>query len=606
MVSHDGMEDYTLESELGHGAFGVAFLALRNSDRRQCVVKRIKMREMSKRDALAAEREVTVMQKVAHPNIIGYYDSFVSQENMHIVMEYADGGTLYTVLRSALHTGPLAESSVLAYFAQLLAAVRCLHQNHILHRDLKSPNVFLTSDNMVKLGDFGLSRVLASNSFAKSTVGTVPQLSPELCKGKPYGTECDVWALGCLLYEMTHRRNAFKEHSLPATVMKIMRGDFALDATQPYSDAIVRIIEGCLEVSTERRSTLDELVRHPLLHPLVDSLDADYAAAGNLSAGRTEPTQPTPVTSQERGGGWVRGSVDFVPIAGSTDDPSPEAAGTEPPPTPANAAAGRRRGGGGGRRAAARSIGALTEVGDSMQSLPKTPGGEHGACRRRFSRDASLTPMALCLQAWRRWAAPARSGAPLSTPPPTTSTSTSRSSRSSRRGKGLGGSGRASFRWPDSQRGTTAGARHLARRCERRCPPLPLRPACGATCVTVPGLCRQVNDWQNAPISPVEAAQVLETSRELGESADSLPELQVSARPCTRQCSLGRVLHTAGWGCLVCRGGSRPLEPPTCPAHSLAPKARYRQPSCPGVLLSTLLPMPCTPRVAPIDATQAL
>jgi len=130
---------------------------------------------------------------------------------------------------------------------------------------------------------------------------------------------------------------------------------------------------------------VDELVRHPLLHPLVDSLDADYAAAGNLPAGRTEPTQPTPVTSQERGGGWVRGSVDFVPIAGGTDDPSPEAAGTEPPPTPANAAAGRRRGGGGGRRAAARSIGALTEVGDSMQSLPKTPGGEHGASRRRFS-----------------------------------------------------------------------------------------------------------------------------------------------------------------------------------------------------------------------------
>eukprot|EP01045_Picozoa_sp_COSAG04_P023103 COSAG04_NODE_2697_length_3716_cov_5.217307_3_plen_138_part_01 len=79
---------------------------------------------------------------------------------------------------------------------------------------------------------------------------------------------------------------------------------------------------------------VDELVRHPLLHPLVDSLDADYAAAGNLPAGRTEPTQPTPVTSQERGGGWVRGSVDFVPIAGGTDDPSPEAAGTEPPPTP--------------------------------------------------------------------------------------------------------------------------------------------------------------------------------------------------------------------------------------------------------------------------------
>ena len=80
---------------------------------------------------------------------------------------------------------------------------------------------------------------------------------------------------------------------------------------------------------------------------------------------------------------------------------------------------------------------------------------------------------------------------------------------------------------------------------------------------------------------------------------------------CTRQCSLGCVLHTAGWRCLlVCRGGSRPLEPPTCPAHSHAPRARYRQPSHPDLLLSTLRAcpahalLPCTPRVAPIDATQ--
>ena len=162
MVSNDGLDDYTLQSELGHGAFGTAFLATRKHDQSQCVVKRIKMREMSKRDATAAEREVAVMKKVQHPNIIGYFDSFVAAENMHIVMEYADGGTLYGVIRAHLRTGPIPEQQVLAYFAQILCAVRCLHQNHILHRDLKSANVFLTQDGTVKLGDFGLSRMLAS------------------------------------------------------------------------------------------------------------------------------------------------------------------------------------------------------------------------------------------------------------------------------------------------------------------------------------------------------------------------------------------------------------------------------------------------------------
>jgi serine/threonine protein kinase len=313
------MEAYTTERELGHGAFGVAFLTTRKDDGRRCVIKRIRMREMSKRDAGAARREVSVMQEVKHPNIIGYYDSFVEMESMHIVMEYADGGTLHDVVRRARQTGALAEASILQYFAQILAAVRCLHQHRILHRDLKTANVFLTAAGAVKLGDFGLSRMLSSHSqFAKSTVGTAYQLSPELCKGKPYGTESDVWALGCILYELCARRHAFAGPSLPATVMKIMRGayDRIVPGSAPpaYSEGLVEVMERCLTISTADRWLLDDMMEHPLLVERVAALDAQAAlesaakAAARGSPAQADPGQPTPITSVERGGGWMVGT----------------------------------------------------------------------------------------------------------------------------------------------------------------------------------------------------------------------------------------------------------------------------------------------------------
>ena len=122
---------------------------------------------------------------MAHPNITGYYGSFIEDGVLNVVMEYADNGSLFQLIQKSRQ--PFSEEQLLSFFAQLLLALEHLHSKKILHRDLKTKNVFVTKKGQIKLGDFGLSKVLGSQtSFAHSAVGTPYYLSPELCEGNPY------------------------------------------------------------------------------------------------------------------------------------------------------------------------------------------------------------------------------------------------------------------------------------------------------------------------------------------------------------------------------------------------------------------------------------
>ena len=125
-------------------------------------------------------------------------------------------------LRNGADTKYLPEETVAHLFAQIVVALDYVHSRSILHRDLKSQNIFLTSSvDHVKIGDFGISKILSSRSKAHSLVGTPCYISPELCEGKPYGPKSDVWSLGCLLYEMAALKRAFEAPNLPSLVLKV-------------------------------------------------------------------------------------------------------------------------------------------------------------------------------------------------------------------------------------------------------------------------------------------------------------------------------------------------------------------------------------------------
>eukprot|EP00668_Euglena_longa_P017108 GGOE01021450.1.p1 GENE.GGOE01021450.1~~GGOE01021450.1.p1 ORF type:complete len:1044 (+),score=259.28 GGOE01021450.1:341-3472(+) len=183
-------------------------------------------------------------------------------------MEFADGGDLWAKLQASAPT-LLPEVLVLHYFVQLCLALHHLHSQRVLHRDLKSANVFLTSDNVVKLGDFGISTVLQHTmSMAHTKCGTPYYFSPEICKGRPYSYASDVWALGCILYELCALRHAFTGRSMTDLLQQITSGS-SEPLSRPYSSDLCHLVEAMLTKDPAQRPTVEELLRLNFLHGTV-------------------------------------------------------------------------------------------------------------------------------------------------------------------------------------------------------------------------------------------------------------------------------------------------------------------------------------------------
>lgn len=147
------------------------------------------------RVAMQAEREVRVLMTLHHPNVVRYYQHFFRHGCLNIVLEYADNGDLAQHIAHAKKRGKrFKEDLVLYWFAQIACALHYVHSQNILHRDLKTQNIFLTSENIIKLGDFGIAKVLHStDDMASTVIGTPYYMSPELCEDLPYNHKVGVW-----------------------------------------------------------------------------------------------------------------------------------------------------------------------------------------------------------------------------------------------------------------------------------------------------------------------------------------------------------------------------------------------------------------------------
>jgi NIMA (never in mitosis gene a)-related kinase len=268
------IKDYIIREKLGTGSYGVVYKVIKKTDKQVCVLKQISLFNMSKPQIEEVKKESNILSSLNNSYIVKYYDSFVESNNLNIIMEYCDGGDLSNYLNIQKKTGKtMSEDKIWKFFIQICLGLTYIHKKSILHRDLKSLNIFLTRDEKVRIGDLGVAKVLSNTTqMANTFVGTPYYLSPEICEEKPYNEKSDIWALGCILYEMTTYKHPFNANNQGALILKILRGKYD-PIGKEYSQDLRKMIDLLLEKNHFKRPGIVEVLNNQGKNMFITSYD---------------------------------------------------------------------------------------------------------------------------------------------------------------------------------------------------------------------------------------------------------------------------------------------------------------------------------------------
>ena len=267
------LSDFTVVGEIARGTFGTVSRIVRNTDGAVFVWKAINYAHLTSAEKSAVVTEVNVLRVLHHRNVVRYVDRIIdrSSKRLFIVMEHCAGGDLAERIKNAKQRGQSFSADVIhGAAAAVSAALAHCHSQRLLHRDLKPANILLShadgdlSASTLKLADFGLSRVLSSSaSHAQTHVGTPYYLAPEQIRGDGVGCASDVWALGCVLYELATLNPPFRAANALSLARLIERGQYDRRPLRLYDHALDTLIAGCLTVDVSRRWTIQDVLRFP-------------------------------------------------------------------------------------------------------------------------------------------------------------------------------------------------------------------------------------------------------------------------------------------------------------------------------------------------------
>lgn len=260
------MEQFECIREIGRGGYGRIYLVRSLRDDSLRVIKEVDTSDMSTSERTRSTKEIEILRELHHYNIIRYISYVVRGSRLYILMEYARGGDLAQRISSQrLRKQRFSEETIVDWFVQMCLSLKYVHDRKIVHRDVKPSNFFIADGGIVKLGDFGLSACVDRTGGAlHSRYGTPYYLAPEQCRGEPYNHKADVWALGCVLYELCALKRAYGGLTLRLIAESIQR-DPPPKVPSVYSAELRALVAAMLRKDPNSRPAISDVLRVPFV-----------------------------------------------------------------------------------------------------------------------------------------------------------------------------------------------------------------------------------------------------------------------------------------------------------------------------------------------------
>ena len=249
--------------ELGVGSYGRVYLVTHNITQKKYALKVINKHKLMQTYGTCQLmlNEIDIHSKINHPNIIRLYNFKETDEEINILLEYAEGGNLFSLIQKE---NGFPEHIAYKYFIQMVNAVYFLHQNNIIHRDIKPENILIGENGVLKLCDFGWAKEITVNN--RSTFcGTIEYMAPEIVGSEKYDFGVDVWSLGVLLYELLMGHSPFKSNKEKNVMIKIKQHDLVFDKNRNLSENCINLINGLLDSNPATRFKIKDIFEHPFI-----------------------------------------------------------------------------------------------------------------------------------------------------------------------------------------------------------------------------------------------------------------------------------------------------------------------------------------------------
>ena len=282
-------EKYNFIEIIGQGMYGKVYKAIHKLENKYYAIKSLNFKDIPQKECQNIETEVNLLQELKHPNIVLYKESFIDKnKNLNIVTTFCEGGDLYQKIFKN-QKNYFQEKTIINALVQLLLGLSYIHDKKIVHRDIKTKNIFIQNEHTLRIGDFGIAKTFNNNNGINKNknmknknmnlnkmIGTPLYMAPECFKqNKKYSYKSDIWSLGCCIFEMCNLKHAFEGHFFPAVSVKISEGKRD-KVNKMYSKELINIVDSMLDLNPRHRPTIASLLENNFMKKNVGEYIKDF------------------------------------------------------------------------------------------------------------------------------------------------------------------------------------------------------------------------------------------------------------------------------------------------------------------------------------------